>query len=175
MTADGTGDELIKLEGWCKDKQYTFMDVELDDDEGSDCDEHVMDDCWIDIPEYEPPIPDEDGEDVDATAEFEEVSNEPDELELSDEPLEIPAGYEAMHSCPYINKLSGTKIMFLWDFGWDLGTVKKRIWRGKYNYFVQYPNDDGTFDEYRQTLSTESYHDVDASTGHWIVLRKLDD
>ena len=62
--------------------------------------------------------------------------------------------------------------MFLWDFGWDIGTVKKKIRNGQYNYFVQYANDDGTFSEYRQNLTSETYYNDDENTGYWIALCK---
>ena len=173
MTADGTDDDLIKLEGWPEGKKYEFMDAELDEDSGSDDDlELMMHDCFVDIPEMEPPIPDEDGEDVLGDPEFEEVDNDPDEYEASDEPFECPNGYEAIPDVPDIRKLSGMTIMFLWDFGWDKGVVKNKIRKGEYNYFVQYSNDDGTYNEYRQKLTVDTYHNIDDGTGYWIALSK---
>lgn len=172
MTADGSNDDLIKLEGFPKGQMYEFMSTEIEEDDGSDCDEDFLDECFIDIPLIEPPIPDEDGEDATGVEEFEEVSNNPDDFEPSDEPLVLPEGYEAVTTCPDVRKLSGRKIMFLWDFGWDMGTVKKRIWKGQYNYFVQYPEDDGSYTEYRQNLTASSYHDVADETGHWIVIER---
>ena len=172
MTADGTDDELIKLEGWPEGKKYEFMDVELDDDSGSDADEELMRECWVSVPEIEPPIPDQDGEDAVCDAEFEEISNEPHEIDLAEEPLIVPNGFTTIAMCPDICRLSGKKIMFLWDFGWDIGTVKKKIRNGQYNYFVQYANDDGTFSEYRQNLTSETYYNDDENTGYWIALRK---
>ena len=110
------------------------MSVELDNDEGSDVE--------VDEDEPEPPIPDEPVMDEE---ELEEVSNAPEDLELGDEPPCIPEGWAPRLELPS-GSLTGKKIMFRWDCGWEVGLVKNRINRGQYNYFVRYKEPDGSID-----------------------------
>ena len=104
---------------------------------------------------------------------FVEISNLPEDFDPVDEAPDMPAGWAAVLHCPNdINKLSGKKIMFRWDAGWLVGTVKNRIRKGQYNYFVRYKEDDGTYVEYRHILNNNNYyHAVDETPdGVWFVL-----
>ena len=170
MTADGTGDELIALEGMPKDYQYEFMHVEIDT---ADPDEDDLEGEEEDPEE----IPDPDVEETPLADRFSEVTEDTGEMELCTDDPEAPDGYEFVEECPAVGnkkEMINRIIMFRWDCGWAQGTIRRRHTKGTtYNYFVQYMNDDGSSDQYRQGLKASNYYNAeDSPDGAWVVVRK---
>jgi hypothetical protein len=174
MTIDGTGDDKIRLEGWPADKVYTFMDVEVD--AALEEDLANMDDLMYASEGEEPEVPDSDEEPEEL--QLDGVSADPDELDMVEEDPVIPDGYEAA-PCPdakQLNKLSRHKIMFRWEYGWNIGLVKNRHGKSDlFNYFVQYTDpDDGVTNQYRQGLFELNYYDSEiCPDGAWFLITKI--
>ena len=120
-------------------------------------------------------IPDFDIEEEGLDGQFEEISNDPTDLELPDEDPKIPEGYE-ISECPdekKLKKMSGERIMFKWDCGWAMGVVKNKHSKSDlYNYFVQYTEPDGEKYQFRQGLFLNGYHDENNNPNGWIWLKK---
>lgn len=174
MTADGTGDDSIRLEGWPANKKYEFMDVDVDEYVESSA-EAAADDHEEDL---EPDAPDSDVEtDEPLDENFDGVSNDPDEFDVVEEDPMVPEGFEAM-GCPdekKLKKLSGAKIMFRWDSGWEVGLVKNKHSKSpNYNYFIQYTESDGSKPQHRQGIFANNYYDAEKSpSGVWFQIKKV--
>ena len=167
MTADGTKDELIKLEGLPTGYKYKFMhmDVDTEDPEEDDLEEE----------ENPNEIPDPDLEDAPLSEQFEEVTEETDEMELCPEDPDPPKGFEFADLCPAVGnkkEMMGKHILFRWDCGWAHGVIKRRHTKGTlYNYFVLYKNDDGSNDQWRHGLFSSNYYDPESQPeGLWVML-----
>ena len=140
MTADGTDDELIKLEGLPKGQKYEFM--------------HSSPDKWLSVHAQEPvaelvedepePAPPEEltdeltdeMEQLEAemrldVPEYEELATQ-DEADKSGELPTIPSRFAAAPECPEMTKktLVGETIMYDHDSGWELGKIEIVSGRG---------------------------------------------
>ena len=103
-----------------------------------------------------------------------EVSVDPEDLELADEDPQIPDGWDAIEACPDVGnhkQMLKATIMFKWDCGWAVGQIKRRHKKGTtYNFFVQYKEDDGSTSQYRQGLKATNYYNDSNPSGVWFVL-----
>ena len=155
-------------------KDYKFMDVQVD----AALEEDVanMDDLMYASEAEEPAIPDSDEEPEEL--QLDGVGNDPDELDMVEEDPVIPDGYEAA-PCPdakQLNKLTRQKILFRWEYGWNVGIVKNRHGKSDlFNYFVQYTDpDDSVTNQYRQGLYALNYYDSDVCPdGAWFLITKI--
>lgn len=86
-----------------------------------------------------------------------------------------------LHCCCYycctalVDKklMVGLTIMFRWDCGWSVGTIKRRHTKGTtYNYFVLYEEAGGTTTQYRHGLRQANYYNDDNDDGLWFVIKK---
>ena len=76
--------------------------------------------------------PDDDVEEPDLADRFDDVSNRPEDLDLPDEPPEIPDGFVLVTACPDVTdvkKMLRTQALFKWDCGWAHGVVKRKVSR----------------------------------------------
>lgn len=163
MTADGTCDDKIKLEGWDKADTYEFMHVDLQREEDDDDDAAFL----------EPPVPDDDEEDE----EREEACVLAGDLDYEDVPdtPDFPEGATPLAECPDINKLKKSTVLFKWDCGWSEGTVANKIRSKDYNYFIRYVDVDGKMEEYRHGLTAANYWCDSNIDGVWVVIERADD
>ena len=96
---------------------------------------------------------------------------------LVEEDPDEPEGFEFVDDCPDVRckkTMVGSKIMFRWDCGWAHGVIKRRHTKGEmYNWFVSYPEDDGSFSQYRHSLKVANYYNPENSPeGLWVMLRE---
>ena len=163
MSVDGSGDEKIRPDGLPDGFKYEWDHVEID----SDGDEEEEDEEVVEAP-------DDDVVEADLAAEYEDISDRPEDLELSNEEPEIPDGFALVADCPDVTdskKMLRTQVLFKWDCGWAQGVVKRTVSRCRqYNYFVQYIEDDGTTSIYRHSLSAANYWDESQGSGIWLCL-----
>ena len=136
MTADGTNDELIKLEGFPKGEKYEFMHSSPDK-WLSECAQEPAEELIEDDPEPAPPedVTDE-AEELEAelqldVPEYEELANQ-GEADKSGELPTMPSGFAAAPECPKMTKkaLVGETIMYDHDSGWELGRIEIVSGRG---------------------------------------------
>lgn len=172
MTADGSGDDLIKLEGLPEGHKYEFMHVEVDTDAPGE------DDLEEDEEERPDEIPDADIEEVPLADEYHDVTDDPTELELFEEDPDMPHGYLFVESCPHVGNVKEMlkkKLMYRWDCGWAQGVITRRHTKGVlYNYFVEYVEDDGTTSQYRHGLKPANYYNAeDNPEGVWVLLEEI--
>ena len=170
MTMDGTGDDLIALEGLPEGFKYEFMDAEIDTEDPAEDDLEEEEE-----EENEAEIPDMDIEQTPLSELFEDVTEDTTELELCMDDPDAPPGFQLHDLCPDVgNKkyMLGKHVLFRWDCGWAHGVVKRRHTKGKvYNYFVLYKNDDGSSDQWRHGLFSSNYYDAESQPdGVWVLL-----
>ena len=170
MTMDGTGDDLIALEGLPEGFKYEFMDAEIDTEDPAEDDLEEEEE-----EENEAEIPDMDIEETPLSELFEDVTEDTTELELCMDDPDAPPGFQLHDLCPDVgNKkyMLGKHVLFRWDCGWAHGVVKRRHTKGKvYNYFVLYKNDDGSSDQWRHGLFSSNYYDAESQPdGVWVML-----
>ena len=167
MTANGSDDEKMKLEGLPDNYKYEFMHVDVDEHPDSAGEHEAV---------YgEEPAPDHDIVELEIEDEYEGISTNAAELELPDEDPTIPAGWTAAAVCPAVTDhkwMLKQRIMFKWDSGWAQGAITRRHTRGtEYNYFVKYDEGNGTMLQYRQGLFASGYFNAETNeTGHWLLL-----
>ena len=107
------------LEGLPVNYNYEFMHVEVDTTDPEE------DDLEDDAQEDPDEIPDPDVEETPLADRFDEVTEDPSEMELCTDDPEPPEGYEFVDECPAVGnkKEMMNHIMFRWDCGWAQGTV----------------------------------------------------
>ena len=149
MSADGTGDELIKLAGWDPKTKYEFMHVPSDgfmnEIEGEQ--EALMD--WVpkdftteELEQIQSAIEmmeenDATGIDVKVHMDMLAIRHDevvsPGELEKSGDVPDLPATQKHAPRCPEITKkgLINTMIMYDWDSGWEAGEIVGVSGRGQ--------------------------------------------
>ena len=125
--------------------------------------------------ENEAEIPDMDIEETPLSELFEDVTEDPTELDLCTDDPDAPPGFQLHDLCPAVgNKkdMLGKHVLFRWDCGWAHGVIKRRHTKGKvYNYFVLYKNDDGSSDQWRHGLFSSNYYDAESQPdGVWVLL-----
>lgn len=172
MTADGSGDEKITLEGLPVGFKYEFMHVEVDSAAAEE------DDLEVEDEEDQDEIPDPVLPEPQLADEFDEVTDDPAQMLLTEEDPDEPEGFEFVEECPDVRckkAMVGNKIMFRWDCGWAQGVVKRKHTSGGiYNWFVQYPEDDGSVSQYRHGLKVSNYYNAeDSPNGLWVMLREI--
>ena len=188
LTADGSGDDLIKLEGVPKGETFTWDDDELDD---------VTTDA-ADVVEEEPPdtvpLREEtrvrDGDDDDAIIDDEDDADEDD---APPAPKEAPIGFRLAASPPSeemlafskeasaADELVGRSILYNWPVvGWCVGTIKARntdgritkmidTQREKVNFYIYYEIDG----EEVKTVLRSAEHGGDED-GAWVLLESVE-
>ena len=173
MTKDGTGDDLIALEGLPKDHKYEFMHVEVDTEAAEE------DDLEEEEEENPDETPDADIEEPHLSDLYDDVTEDPTRMEVCTEDPDPPEGYEFIDECPAVankKEMMGKHILFRWDCGWAQGVIKRRHTKGSlYNYFVLYKveGDDGALapEQYRHGLKPENYYNAeDQPAGVWVML-----
>ena len=173
MTADGTGDDLIKLEGVPLIEKFTFMEAPV----ARAAEAEALED---DEPDVAPSR--EAGDDEEALDEEDET----DEEDAPPAPREPPPGFAFVSSPPSVSALAfskeaatdadalvGRSILFHWaGIGWHVGTITRRNFDARRkrggavsNYYIHYQVDD---DEGAAVLSVEAYGGDDESS--WILL-----
>jgi hypothetical protein len=178
MTADGTDDDLIKLEGVPPGETFTFMDAPVAEATGE------VEALEEDEPDVAPAQ--EEGDDDEMALDDED---EVDEEDVPPAPCEPPPGFAFVSSPPSAAALAfckeavadadalvGRSILFHWaGIGWHVGTITRRNYDGRRkrggtisNFYVHYQVDD---DEGAAVLSLEAYGGDDESS--WLLLEPV--
>ena len=182
MTADGSDDHLIKLEGVPKGETFTFMDT------ATTTTSPAADDPTAIEPEPEdvaPPRDAAEGDDGGNLWNLDEDDDEDDD-DVPPAPCEPPAGFAFTASPPSVaalafsktaseaaDSLIGSSILFHWPvIGWHQGSLQRRnidgrIKRGgeQCNFYIYYEVDD---DEVPTALRFSDYGGEDE--GAWLLL-----
>ena len=147
MTADGTDDDLIKLEGWDPKVEEKFMDVSSDgfinevEAEQEALQNYVYEKNNFTLEELEQleAMHEDDASGIDVemnvdmlSLEHDEIAS-PDELEKSGGLPDLPPTQTHAPHCPEVTKTGLTKltIMYDWDCGWETGEIVGVSGRGQ--------------------------------------------
>ena len=190
MTADGSDDDKIKLEGFPKDRKYSFM--------------HSNPDKWLAECAQEPaePEPEPEGElegeeregdkftyeelealeELEAelnmdVPEFEDLADQAESCKSGDLP-QVPTGFAAAPACPKMTKALLLKklIMYDHDSGWEQGEIMVVTGRGAAEkscvvVFELLPSEKVTLQLSKDTYCSEN----DFSKGKWFMLAQTKD
>ena len=189
LTADGSGDDLIKLEGVPKGETFTWDDDELDAVAPVD---NTVEEEPLDAAPLREDTRARDG-DGDADDAIVDDEDDPDEDDVPPAPKEAPAGFRLAASPPSAETLAfskeasaadelvGRSILYNWPVvGWCVGVIKARNTdarfsktidgqREKVNFVVYYEIDD---EEVNTVLRTADHGGEE--DGSWMLLELVE-
>lgn len=189
LTADGSGDDLIKLEGMPKGHKFSWVDDEVPQ-EFAALQQEIVDDPPDQCPERE--STDGAGNDERDVLDDDDMDDE-DEDDFPPEPRKAPAGFKIVEAPNFPHEaltpktaeqqqLVGRSLLYYWAaVGWCVGVVTEANTDGRRkikiedkmvvcNFFVHYEIDDKTA---QHCLLLEKYGGED--TDSWVLLEPIEE